>query len=120
VSFAGPFAIAIARGIDREEREIVRLGDHYGVQVRGIVRHAEKAPDAILRQLKIGDYNLLVMGVSPRPGEQLYFGRVPSELLDHAECSVLFVADEGPTPVTEQRQSPIMREKPAREAAPAV
>ena len=189
VGFAGPFAIAIARGIDREERagtrlnilvpvtgtamsrqgaelaialaqashgrvtalhvaddrrtprswrrqfgaaiaptssaeaiirEIVRLGDHYGVQVRGIVRHAERAQDAILRQLKIGDYNLLVMGVSPRPGEPLYFGRVPAELLDHAECSVLFVAGEGPTPVTEQRQSPTMREQPAREAAPAV
>jgi nucleotide-binding universal stress UspA family protein len=171
LGFAGPFAIAIARGIDREERagarldilvpvtgtavsrqgaelaialaqashgrvtalhvadgrrtprswrrqfgaaiapissseaiirEIVRLGDHYDVEVRGMVRHADRPEEAILRQLKMGDYNLLVMGVSPRPGEQLFFGRVPAELLDGAECSVLFVAGEGSTSIAEE------------------
>jgi nucleotide-binding universal stress UspA family protein len=99
-SWRRQFGAAIAPTSSAEAiiREIVRLGDHYGVQVCGIVRHAERAPDAILRQLKIGDYNLLVMGVSPRPGEPLYLGRVASELLDHAECSVLFVAGEGHDP----------------------
>jgi nucleotide-binding universal stress UspA family protein len=189
VGFGGPFAIAIARGIDREQltgirlkilvpvtgtavsrqgaelaialaqasrgrvtalhvadgqrklrswrrqfgaaiapmssgeaiiREIVRLGDHYGVEVRGMVRHAENPQDAILRQLKIGDYNLLVLGVSPRPGEQLSFGRVPAELLDRAECSVLFVAAEAPAPITEERRARTGHRHPEREAAPAV
>jgi Kef-type K+ transport system membrane component KefB/nucleotide-binding universal stress UspA family protein len=163
VDFAGPFAIAIARGIDRQEtrgapldilvpvtgtsvsrqgaelaialaqasqgsvtalhvasgprrarswphrvgaalapansaeaiiREIVQLGDHYGVDVKGAV-HSVRAPqDAILRQLRIGGHNLLVMGVSPRPGDQLFFGQVAAELLEQAERSVLFVASE--------------------------
>ncbi len=38
------------------------------------------------------------MGVSPRPGEQLFFGPVPAELLERAECSVLFVASEPSSP----------------------
>jgi Kef-type K+ transport system membrane component KefB/nucleotide-binding universal stress UspA family protein len=101
-------------------REIVRLGDHYDVEVRGMVRHSERPEDAILRQLKIGGHNLLVMGVSPRPGEQLFFGRVPAELLDQAECSVLFVAGEAPISVTDERRSRTLRERHAREAAPAV
>jgi nucleotide-binding universal stress UspA family protein len=85
-----------------------------------MVRHAQSPPDAILRQLKIGDYNLLVIGVGPRPGEQLFFGKVPAELLDRAECSVLFVAGEAPTAVAEERQFAAAQEHPMREAAPAL
>jgi Kef-type K+ transport system membrane component KefB/nucleotide-binding universal stress UspA family protein len=189
VGFAGPFAIAIARGVDREEtartrlkilvpvtgtavsregaelaialaqashgsvtalhvadgqrkrrswrrqfsaaiaplssaeaiiREIVRLGDRYGIAVQGTVRHAEKPQDAILRQLKIGDYNLLVMGVSPRPGDQLFFGQVPAELLDQAECSVLFVASEVSTTVPEETVPRAVQTRPGCGAAQAV
>ena len=78
-------------------REIVRLGDHYGVEVKGAVRSVRTPQEAILRQLDVGGHNLLVMGVSPRPGDQLFFGQVPAELLERAECSVLFVASEPPT-----------------------
>ena len=52
--------------------------------------------EAILRQLG-GGHSLLVMGLSPRPGDQLFFGQLPAELLERAECSVLFVASEPPT-----------------------
>ena len=48
-------AIAPIGGGEAIIREIVRLGDHYDVEVRGMVRHAESPPEAILRQLKIGD-----------------------------------------------------------------
>jgi Kef-type K+ transport system membrane component KefB/nucleotide-binding universal stress UspA family protein len=189
LGFAGPFAIAIARGIDRQEtigtrlkillpvtgtaisrqgaemaialaqasrgtltalhvtdqrarrrswgrqfgaaiapmssaeaiiREIVRLGDPYRVDVRGVVRRIGTPQEAILRQLKTGDHNLLVMGVSPRPGEQLSFGQVAAELLERAECSVLFVASEPSTPVPEQRHPSAAQEHSAREAARAI
>ena len=53
--------------------------------------------EAILRQLDVGGHSVLVMGVSPRPGDQLFFGQLPAELLERAECSVLFVASEPPT-----------------------
>jgi len=33
----------------------------------------------------------LVMGVSRRPGDRLFFGDVAAEVLQRAKCSVLFV-----------------------------
>jgi Kef-type K+ transport system membrane component KefB/nucleotide-binding universal stress UspA family protein len=88
-------AIAPMSSAEAIIREIVRLGDHYGVGVRGIVHRADRPQEAILRELKATGCNLLVMGVSPRPGEQLFsLGQVPAELLEQAECSMLFVASE--------------------------
>lgn len=75
-------------------REVVRLGDQYGIQVKGAVRGARSPANAIQRQLALGHHNLLVVGVSPRPGEALFFGQVAAELLDKAPCSLLMVASE--------------------------
>jgi nucleotide-binding universal stress UspA family protein len=66
------------------------------VEVKGAVRSVRTPQEAILRQLDVGGHSLLVMGVSPRPGDQLFFGQLPAELLERAECSVLFVASEPP------------------------
>jgi nucleotide-binding universal stress UspA family protein len=93
-------------------REIVRLGDPYGVEVKGALRRTSTPQEAILRQLKVGDYNLLVMGVSPRPGEQLFFGQVPAELLRRAECSVLFVASEPSVSTPEAREASLAKAWP--------
>jgi len=87
-------------------RDIVRLGDPYGVQVRGAVRSGRPPTEAILRELDLGNYNLLVLGVSPRPGEELSFGQVAAELLERAACSLLFVASEPLTANRENSNSP--------------
>jgi nucleotide-binding universal stress UspA family protein len=34
------------------------------------------------------------MGVSPRPGDQLFFGDVAAEVLERAGCSIVFVSSE--------------------------
>ena len=75
-------ALAPATSADAIIREIVRLGDPYGVEVKGTVRSIRSPQEAILRQLEVGGHNLLVIGVSPRPGDQLFFGQVPAELLE--------------------------------------
>jgi Kef-type K+ transport system membrane component KefB/nucleotide-binding universal stress UspA family protein len=106
-------ALAPATSAEAIIREIVRLGDHYGVEVRGAVRSVRTPQEAILRQLEVGGHNLLVMGVSPRPGDQLFFGEVPAELLQRAECSVLFVASEPPAPEPEPRKTSAVQEHPA-------
>lgn len=72
-------------------REIVCLGDQLGVPVRTVVRR-RAAADAILRQLRAGNHNLIVMGVSPRPGTPLFFGHVPAAILDRSDRSILFVS----------------------------
>jgi len=43
----------------------------------------------------------VVIGVSPRPRDRLSFGAVAMALLEHAERSLLFVADEHFAPPTE-------------------
>ncbi|MBV8121698.1 MAG: cation:proton antiporter [Alphaproteobacteria bacterium] len=96
-------AIAPMSSADAIIREIVRLGDHYGAEVKGVVRHTRSPQEAILHQLKAAGHNLLVMGVSPRPGEQLFFGQVPAELLERAECSMLLVASEPPSNLAPQQ-----------------
>ena len=75
-------------------RDIVDLGKAYGVEVRGSIRSRRTTENAIMREIRGGHYDLLVMGVSPRPGEQLFFGEVPAELLERAPCSLVFVASE--------------------------
>jgi Kef-type K+ transport system membrane component KefB/nucleotide-binding universal stress UspA family protein len=85
-----PWAI----GADEEAilREIVELGDQMDVSVRTAVRAHIAAEDAILRQLKSGKHNAIVMGVSPRPGGTLFFGNVAAAILGKSERSVVFVS----------------------------
>ena len=73
-------------------QEAVRLGDQFGVPVRTAIRTQAAAESAILRQLEAGEHNLLVMGVSPRPGTSLSFGEAAAAVLERAERSILFVA----------------------------
>jgi Kef-type K+ transport system membrane component KefB/nucleotide-binding universal stress UspA family protein len=75
-------------------REIVELGEHYGVEVRGMVRRGHPTENAIIREIDSGGHNLVVMGVSPRPGDQLFFGDVAADVLERARCSILFVSGE--------------------------
>src|SRR5438874_1602004 len=81
-------------GADEEAilREIVELGDRIGVTVRTAVRRNAVAEESILRRLRAGSHNLLVMGVSPRPGEGLSFGHVAAAVLARSEHSILFVS----------------------------
>jgi nucleotide-binding universal stress UspA family protein len=72
-------------------QDAVRLGDQFGVPVRTAVRTAD-AEDAILRQLKTGQHNLIAMGVSQRPGTTLFFGGAAAAVLERSEVSILFVA----------------------------
>lgn len=74
--------------------EIVQLARAYSVNVRSAVRSHREADTAILRELGAGRHDLLVMGVSQRPGDPLNFGDVASGLLERAECSLVFLAAE--------------------------
>jgi Kef-type K+ transport system membrane component KefB/nucleotide-binding universal stress UspA family protein len=84
-------------GAQRREQEavlkdIVKIADQYGVRVRtAVTAHASPAK-AILEQARRGKQNLIVMGVSRRPGETLSFGEVAAAVLENTERSVLFVA----------------------------
>jgi Kef-type K+ transport system membrane component KefB/nucleotide-binding universal stress UspA family protein len=87
-------ALAPIGSVDAAIRDIIDLGKAYGVDVKGTVRNRRDAENAIIREARGGRYDLLVMGVSPRPGEQLFFGDIPADLLERAPCSLLFIASE--------------------------
>ena len=95
--------VAPMSGEDAVIREIVRLGEPYGVDVKRAASRIGTSQEAIFQQIKRGEHNLVVMGVSPRPGDRLSFGAVAVVLLEHAECSLLFVADEHFVPPTETK-----------------
>jgi nucleotide-binding universal stress UspA family protein len=73
-------------------REVVQLADQFGVPVRTAIRAHADPDEAILRQLNRGEHDLVVMGVSPRPGATLSYGRVAAAILRRSNRSVLLVA----------------------------
>jgi nucleotide-binding universal stress UspA family protein len=48
--------------------------------------------DAILRQARLGRYDLVVMGVGRPAGETLYFGKIAATVLENSQHSILFVS----------------------------
>jgi nucleotide-binding universal stress UspA family protein len=83
---------------DATIQDVIELGKAYDVEVRGIIRSRRTAENAIIREIRGGNYNLMVMGVSPRPGDQLFFGEVPADLLERSPCSLVFLASEPAAP----------------------
>jgi nucleotide-binding universal stress UspA family protein len=80
------------RGEEEILRHVLGLADWYGVPLRTATRVDLAAEDAILRQARLGGHNLIVMGVTRRPGDTLFFGNVATAILESSERSILFVA----------------------------
>jgi Kef-type K+ transport system membrane component KefB/nucleotide-binding universal stress UspA family protein len=72
-------------------REVEALGKREGVKVVPLVKARPVPEAAILRRIRRGRHNLLVLGVKVRPGEKLFFGRRTAALLENAPCSLLIV-----------------------------
>jgi len=73
-------------------KDVVELADRYHIPVRTAIR-AEIAPHlAIEHEARKGSYDLIVMGVSRRPGSALFFGKTASKTLAKAKVSMLLVS----------------------------
>ena len=73
-------------------RDIAMLGERSGATVRTSVRAGMPPEQAILRFVRNGRHDLVVMGVNRRPGESLSFGPVADAVLAKTQKTVLFVA----------------------------
>ena len=71
---------------------LVALADRTGVDIRTKVRSIGTAQNSILTHARRGRFNLIVMGVTRRTGEELHFGQVAAAVLESAEASILFVS----------------------------
>ena len=73
-------------------KEVVDLAAHFETKVRTRVKYTVDAAQAILNELNSAPYDLLVMGVTSRSGETLFFGTVASSVLQKSPESVLLLA----------------------------
>ena len=72
-------------------KDIADLAERYGVSLRTALHSQAEADTAILKRAAAG-YGLVVMGVSRRPGEQLFFGNTAHAVLKKWQGPLLFVA----------------------------
>jgi nucleotide-binding universal stress UspA family protein len=73
-------------------KEITDLADRYGSRVRTDIRVDVAADDAILKEGRRGKYDLIILGVTRRPGESLNFGNTAATELERSDTSILFIA----------------------------
>jgi nucleotide-binding universal stress UspA family protein len=73
-------------------KDIVDLAERYGRSIRTMLRLDIAAENAILRQARLGNYNLIVMGVTRPAGATLYFGKIAAAILENSTHSILFVS----------------------------
>jgi nucleotide-binding universal stress UspA family protein len=78
----------------REEgvlKDMTELAERYDVRLSTHISKRGGAPEAILKDAATG-YDMIVMGVSPRPGEQLFFGNTAAQVFRDWKNPLLFVA----------------------------
>jgi Kef-type K+ transport system membrane component KefB/nucleotide-binding universal stress UspA family protein len=72
-------------------KDIAALAERYDVPLRNATR-ADMAPDQAILQEASRGYDLVVLGVSRRPGDMLFFGNTAAAVLERSPTSILFVA----------------------------
>jgi Kef-type K+ transport system membrane component KefB/nucleotide-binding universal stress UspA family protein len=72
-------------------KEIVELADQYDLKIKTAVRAGITPDDAILMEIKRNKHDLIVLGVSRRPGEKLFFGDTATAVFEKAPASILIV-----------------------------
>jgi Kef-type K+ transport system membrane component KefB/nucleotide-binding universal stress UspA family protein len=82
---------AMRRNEEAVLKDIAELADRYDARIRTALRLDVAPEDAILKAAGRG-YDLIVMGVTRRPGETLFFGNTAAAVLDRCETAILFVA----------------------------
>jgi Kef-type K+ transport system membrane component KefB/nucleotide-binding universal stress UspA family protein len=74
--------------------EIQKVAEHLKAKLKFVRRREASTDDAILQTIERDKHDLVVMGVSRRPGDALSFGDVADVLLKEADCSLLFIAPQ--------------------------
>jgi K+:H+ antiporter len=72
--------------------DTAEMASRYNVKIKTRSVFGAGPADAILAEAKTGVHDLIVMGVSRRPGEKLFYGDTPAAVLAASPCSLLFLA----------------------------
>jgi Kef-type K+ transport system membrane component KefB/nucleotide-binding universal stress UspA family protein len=83
-------------GVTENEQMVLRdaasLADEYHAQLRTAIATGATPEERILRYAARGRYDLIVMGVTRRAGDELYFGEVAEAVLAGSDRSIVFLA----------------------------
>jgi Kef-type K+ transport system membrane component KefB/nucleotide-binding universal stress UspA family protein len=83
-------------GVTENEQMVLRdaaeLADEYDAQLRTAISTGATPEERILRYAARGRYDLIVLGVTRRAGEELYFGEVAEAVLAGADRSIVLLA----------------------------
>ena len=83
-----------ARTRSREEgvlKNMTELAGRYDVALATRISKRSAAAEAILKEAK-GGYGMIVMGVTPRPGEELFFGNTAASVFREWKSPLLLIA----------------------------
>jgi Kef-type K+ transport system membrane component KefB/nucleotide-binding universal stress UspA family protein len=72
--------------------EFVAMAERYGISVNTLVRQNANIQEMVIDEAAKGDYTLLVLGVSRRNGDNLFFGNVAKALTRRCPISILLVS----------------------------
>jgi nucleotide-binding universal stress UspA family protein len=84
--------LALRTGEDAILREMSALANQYGAQLRPLARHGSDPAEVVVQEIERGHYNLVVLGVTQRPGETLAVGTTARLVLARSTQSVLLHA----------------------------
>jgi Kef-type K+ transport system membrane component KefB/nucleotide-binding universal stress UspA family protein len=73
-------------------KELVTWAGRYDTTARTAIRTDMKPQEAILRELRRGRFDLVVMGVNRRPGDALFFGNVAADVIEQSKVSILLLS----------------------------
>jgi nucleotide-binding universal stress UspA family protein len=72
--------------------DIQQLAEHFDMKIDARVAAGNRPENAVLGLAERGRFDLLVIGVTPRPSEQrLYFGPRVEHILHNADCAIALV-----------------------------
>ena len=81
---------ALAAREERVLKEMAELGERYDVTAGTRISPRAAAADAILKEGR--NFAMIVMGVSARPGEELFFGNTATQVLKGWKRPILLLA----------------------------
>lgn len=73
-------------------KDVADLAQHFEARMRPLIQRSRTPETSILEEFNRGHYDLMVVGVTARPGDRLYFGNTAQTLLAKAERSLLLVS----------------------------
>ncbi len=73
-------------------KDIADLGERYGVFLRTALQPRSDPDTAISRYATREKIGMIVMGVTPHPGEELFFGKAAASLLTQWKGTLMFLA----------------------------